>query len=357
MSKKLKEIETPIEKERRETSMINFSDKLEEDLKKQLLDNALSTKEDPVEIINETKFIHYAHPDREWDVPLTEEIQYFDPELSYEITGYRPITMEKGLDFDPEPFRNAGKIYDTSGAYTDYPPGCKPYVDFWTEEYRRCREGYKIGKYRITGDHYFFLNYYRMDTINEDAISGEGRSESFPGFLSKQYEFFHYVEMAEKLGKDICMLKARGLGASEMLADLAVRPYTTNKGYQVMITCAAEAKLAPLREKCWKQLDWLNMNTNKGMRHARLVINNNDTKRASLKTADGIEYGWRSQITSVVADTSNKIRGSRLDRLIYDEAGSNSVLTDSWIKGNALVSLGGKHFGSRFAIGTGKQII
>ncbi|MDD7755206.1 MAG: hypothetical protein PUJ51_11995 [Clostridiales bacterium] len=45
-----------------------------------------------------------------------------------------------------------------------------------------------IGKYRITGDHYFFLNYYRMDVINEDAISGAGRLEAFPSFLSKQYE-------------------------------------------------------------------------------------------------------------------------------------------------------------------------
>ena len=34
----------------------------------------------------------------------------------------------------------------------------------------------------------FFLNYYRMDVINEDAISGAGRSEAFPSFLSKQYE-------------------------------------------------------------------------------------------------------------------------------------------------------------------------
>ena len=36
-----------------------------------------------------------------------------------------------------------------------------------------------------------------------------------------------------------------------------------------------------------------------------------------------------SQITSVVADTADKIRGDRVDRLIYEEAGSNKVLTDS----------------------------
>lgn len=49
-------------------------------------------------------------------------------------------------------------------------------------------EGYTIGNYRITGDHYYFLNFYRMETVPEDATAGIGRNEAFPGFFSKQYE-------------------------------------------------------------------------------------------------------------------------------------------------------------------------
>ena len=60
-----------------------------------------------------------------------------------------------------------------------------------------------------------------------------------------------------------------------------------------------------------------------------------------------------SEIDSVIADTSDKIRGDRVDRLIYEEAGSNKYLTKSWIQGNALVELGGYHFGTRIALGTG----
>ena len=37
-----------------------------------------------------------------------------------------------------------------------------------------------------------------------------------------------------------------------------------------------------------------------------------------------------SEIDSVIADTSDKIRGDRVDRLIYEEAGSNKYLTKSW---------------------------
>ena len=50
------------------------------------------------------------------------------------------------------------------------------------------QNGYQIGKYRITGDNYYFLNYYRMQTIPEDKTAGIGREENFPSFLAKQYE-------------------------------------------------------------------------------------------------------------------------------------------------------------------------
>lgn len=287
-----KKVETPLEKKKNKPK---FSDKYEDDLIRQLFEekeNKLKSIDTSVLQEQEDKiWVHHKRKNAEWDVPIDEEIKYFDPELSYELTGYRPITMDQGLDFDPTPFRERAIKYESTGKYTEFPPGTKFYIEFWKEEYKRCQEGYQVGKYRITGDHYFFLNYYRMQTVLEGATSGTGREESFPGFLSKQYEFFHYVEMAEKLHKDICILKARGIGLSEIVASLSVRPYTTNRGYNVLLTCAAETKLAPLRRKCWKQLDWLNANTQGGMRHVRQVLNNNDAKRASKITKDGIELG------------------------------------------------------------------
>ena len=34
--------------------------------------------------------------------------------------------MEKGLDFDPEPFREIATLYETTGKYTNFPEGSKP---------------------------------------------------------------------------------------------------------------------------------------------------------------------------------------------------------------------------------------
>ena len=41
------------------------------------------------------------------------------------------------------------------GYYCGDPPGSAPFYEYWTEQLRRCREGYTIGDTRITGHHYF----------------------------------------------------------------------------------------------------------------------------------------------------------------------------------------------------------
>lgn len=344
-----------IEEERKKKALPKFDKTYEEELIQQLFKDDVKQETESLNTLSleERNTVHQKRPGQEWDVPLSEQIYYFDPELSYELTGYHPIDMENGLDFDPAPFCEMARIFETTGTYTKFPPGSKPHRDLWLREIDRMKNGYTVGKYRITGDNYYFLNYYRMQTIDENSIAGTGRTENFPSFLAKQYEWFHYVEMAEKLEKDVGILKARGIGLSEVTAAMSVRPYTTNKGYSVLLTCEAEDKLQPLRDKCWLQLDWLNMNTSGGLRHVRQKVNNNSTKRASKVTKDGQEFGWMSEINSVVADNPNKIRGTRVDRLVYEEAGSSKQLIKAWIQGTALTNLGGKHFGTKLFLGTG----
>ena len=104
--------ETPLEKEEREKKLISFSDRWEEELKEKLFNLTDPETYEIHTVVQEKYEWHNPRPDEEWDVPITEEIKYFDPELSYELTGYRPITMEKGLDFDPEPFRERAITFE-----------------------------------------------------------------------------------------------------------------------------------------------------------------------------------------------------------------------------------------------------
>lgn len=190
-----------------------FADRYEEELKKKLFQDVTVSKTEDEEESPYYEFPKEGHRKRNgaWDVPLDEEILYFDPELSYELTGYRPINETQGLDFDPTPFTEAGRLFMERGHYTEYPKNSKPYRDYWTEQYKRCVDGYTVGKYRITGDYYFFLNFYRMKTVDEEKKAGAGRTEAFPTFFAKQYEYFHYLEMCEYLYKDCVALKSRGV--------------------------------------------------------------------------------------------------------------------------------------------------
>lgn len=53
------------------------------------------------EVKEESKTTPVKKSDSDWDVKIGDKIEFFDPELSYELTGYRPITKDKGLDFNP----------------------------------------------------------------------------------------------------------------------------------------------------------------------------------------------------------------------------------------------------------------
>lgn len=147
----------------------------------------------------------------EWDVPIGEEIKYFDATLSYELTGYRPINEYQGLDFDPSWFTEARDTFNRTGHYTEFRNGSKAFSDFWREQYRRCRDGLTVNGYTITGDHYFFLNFYRLENNDPDSLKEAGASRNiiFPNFMEGQYQWFHYLSMAKKLRLNACMMKAR----------------------------------------------------------------------------------------------------------------------------------------------------
>ena len=291
-----------------------------------------------------------------WDVPKSQYIKFFDKRLSYQLTGYRPITDTKGLDFNPEWFTIARDTYLRTGRYTEFRMHSKAYNDFWQEEYRRCREGYTVNGYTITGPNYYYLNYYQLPNIDVE-IAGSGRTAIFPKFLVFQYEFFHYFEICRRQKKDCCLMKARGIGFSEINASICACIYNCFRESKCLITTSAKNFLDKSLDKVWGALNFANEHTTGGFAKLRQVKDSALLKRASVLITDnnGIksESGWMSQIEGIVADSDAKIRGDRIDLLIYEEAGSNPVLRKSYIKGKALIYIGGSKFGVRMLGGTG----
>ena len=172
-----------------------------------------------------------------WDVKKEDKVEYFDPNLSYELTGYRPISKTQGLDFDPEWFIETRKEFERTGKYCPYLPKSKRYNEFWEEQYKRCKYGMTINGYTITGDNYFFLNFYQLPLADEKKASGEGLNRGFPIFFESHYRFFHYLQMCRVLHKHAALMKARSIGFSEINASLSARLYSIVRQSRTMITC------------------------------------------------------------------------------------------------------------------------
>lgn len=291
----------------------------------------------------------------EWDYISSMTPDFFDKTKSYEIIGYKPITKTQSLDFDPSWFTVARDTYTETGKYCSYVPFSKLWNDFWAAEYEKCTEGLTVNGYRVTGNHYFFLNYYQLPEV-ETSKAGTSRSDIFPKFLVYQYEYFHYYDLCTILRKNAVLMKSRGIGFSEINAALATRLYSVFHKSNIVITAQNDTYLTKTLQKVWGNLTFLNDNTQMGFFKLRQVLDTAKAKRASFyKIINGqkVESGFMSQITGIVADDDSKIRGDRTDLLIFEEAGHNPNLRKSFVKGEALVHLGGSKFGIISCGGTG----
>lgn len=290
-------------------------------------------------------------PKKLWDVTKDEVIEYFDPTLSYELTGYRPITETEGLDFDPTQFTKAADYYKQYGRYTDLIPGTFRFKQHWDQEFDRCQNGCTIGKYRLTGENYFFLNYFRLPSVL-DKSGSELQEENFPAFLAKQYEYFHYMEMCRASGHDGILFKSRGVGASQIAASNAVCAYMFHKASRNIVTAYQDSYVDDTLSKCWQELDFLNTCTQGAFKRVRMKTDTNRKKKASKVDQDKNESGWGSIIEGITSDEPRKLRGARVLNLYIEESGSHPNLISTYIQSRALVIINGYRVGYRWAFGT-----
>ena len=289
-----------------------------------------------------------------WDVTKDMKIECFDPTLSYELTGYRPIDETHGLDFDPSWFTEVREIFLRTGKYCSYLPRSKRWDAFWKEQYTRCKYGMTSHGYTITGDNYFFLNFYQLPVVDMDKASGEGTNESFPVFFASQYMFFHYLQMCRVLHKNAALMKARSIGFSEINASLAARLYTTIKRSRTVITCFNDTYLNGTFSKLDHALTFINTNAD-GFFKPRLTDKALEKKSGYQIKIDGqfTDFGWLSVVKGINGSKPSNIRGDRVDLLIYDEAGSWPDLTTAVVQGQELCEVQGVPRGIMLFGGTG----
>lgn len=123
------------------------------------------------------------------------------------------------------------------------------------EQYRR-KYGYEapclqapdgsIHNVRITGSHYNFLNYVRMEQLDESTINlgktaTAKKHYDFPKFIDSQFWIFHILEFAEKNGFHLIIDKTRRGGFSYIMAADSANT-VNNESRKVVIHVAVDKK-------------------------------------------------------------------------------------------------------------------
>lgn len=119
------------------------------------------------------------------------------------------------------------------GKYTNYKIDSIPHRQLRKREQYRRKHGFSapclqspdgtIYNVRITGSHYNFLNYVRIEQLDESTIQ-HGKTATakkhydFPKFFDSQFWMFHVMEFAEKNGFHLLIDKTRRGGFSYMMA-------------------------------------------------------------------------------------------------------------------------------------------
>lgn len=256
------------------------------------------------------------------------------------------VRNPEGWWINTECFREEAKHFAKNGYYTSAPWGSPDWKAYWDEQLKRTQEGYTVGGVRITGDHYFYLNFSQIRVTKEDPVTKRKRKmKFFPDFWDTDYNFFHFVEIArygiseenlKKLQLDLNPLlldgghhlivgKARRKGFSFKNAAILANRYNNTRGFKSLI--GAYDKKYSINGTMKMVLDDINfLDENTAWAKKRDEINRKDAIKASFYSevgGIGTYKGYKSEISALTfKDNPDAPRGNDFDYVILEEIGA-----------------------------------
>lgn len=311
-------------------------------------------------------FIDYILEDKESYKPLSSSICRFtgkpwiDRDNDFLIGESGGVLMKIDFVFvSTEIFSRVADFYEKHGCYCLEPDDSPNAVKFWQREMDRRVKGVQaycklyikdipaylaaksdaerkalLHKVRITGDHYNYLNYGRIERAPNEKerkqLDKEGRFkvntvEGFPRFWDGDYWNFKIDELIANNSCNLCKAKARRKGFSYKRGSQAANTINANKN--VTVTLAAD-QMDYLTEKgatsymVKVNLDWYEDKTY----WRRGYLSENFDKGIELgykKSKEGQKaFGFRSKLLSVaIGKNESAAVGKKAIETDFEEAG------------------------------------
>lgn len=106
------------------------------------------------------------------------------------------IRNPDGIWINTEVFREEARKFQKYGAYCLDPWGSPDWFSYWQEQRQRLIHGYKVGGVKITGDHYFYLNFCPILKVEDTTAKKSSKITDFPDFWDGDYNYFWSREIA-----------------------------------------------------------------------------------------------------------------------------------------------------------------
>lgn len=205
-------------------------------------------------------FLEYIEePDKEKNYKKASDCGWYDPHNNFLIgdSGGFLLNIRPGKFINTELFNEPARTYQAIGKYTQFKIDSIPHRQFRRRECDRRRNGFSAPCWQnpdgsiediwITGAHYNFLNYTRMERTDESSviITNHGATAkkiySFPSFIDAQFWTFQIIEFCRRNGLHLIIDKTRRGGFSYIMASDSSNEVNLSK-HKVVIHVAADNK-------------------------------------------------------------------------------------------------------------------
>lgn len=273
--------------------------------------------------------------------------------------------------FRPEALKfleNEKKSGQGNGYYTKAPKGSIEYKSYWNLQQFYCTNGYSVGAVKITGEHYFYLNFCQISLkLSDKAASVEElttkkkrvqTATTFPDFWDSDWYYFTECKRAEDIGLHMIVLKPRRRGYSYKNAAKCAHTYTFSKQQSNSLILAEDKKFSEeTMRMAVSYLDFLNRYTGFG-RQRQHINKPREIVQASYEeiTPDGRKLPGGSMSRIMQYSTLNNpdvIRGKDARIILFEEAGSMSNLKATYTVTRPTVESGTSVSGQIYVYGTG----
>lgn len=283
-------------------------------------------------------------------------------------------------------FSEAAEDYrKNNGIYCKAPAGTREFEQYWDIQEERCAKGMSVAGTKITGRHYFYLNFFPIKQVPSKALKEKNKISAtvekivdFPRFWEIDYEWWWAKRIAlrgatkeEVLslksriitpkdyegGKHIGCLKTRRAGFSYKEAADGVYNYNFIPDSKSYYFAAAEQYLIVdgILNKVQSGLNFLNQETQNVWFKNRMKKNTLMHQRASYIDSNKEEKGYMSEIIGVIVNDPDKVRGKDGIKITYEEAGSFRNLKKALAISRPSVEQGGYTTGQISVFGTGGE--